>query len=92
VDGLLWNEQNGATPIFSDTTRDRLRLLMDGYSYAAGLLALGALAYGLRRRADWAVLSGLVVVYWTGVHVVFYGEPRLHIGLQPLIGLLASVP
>jgi 4-amino-4-deoxy-L-arabinose transferase-like glycosyltransferase len=92
ADGLLWNEQNGATPIFSTDTRDRLRLLMDGYFYVAGVVALGGLAYGLWRRADWAVFSALIVVYWTVVHVIFYGEPRLHVGLQPLIALLASVP
>jgi 4-amino-4-deoxy-L-arabinose transferase-like glycosyltransferase len=91
ADGLLWNEQNGATPIFSDTTRDRLRLLCDAYYYAFGLLALAGLAMGLRRRAGWAVFCGLTLAYWTLVHVVFYGEPRLHAPVVPLLALLASV-
>ena len=89
-DALLWNEQNGATPIFSPATRDRLRLLADGFYYSLGLLALAGLAQGLRRRAGWAVFALLVIGYWTLIHVVFYGEPRLHVPLLPVMALLAA--
>jgi len=91
ADGLLWNEQNGATPIFSVNQRDNLRRLADGYYYVAGLLALCGLAYGLWRRESWALFCGLILGYWVLVHVAFYGEPRLHVPVQPLIALLASV-
>lgn len=90
-DALLWNEQNGATPIFGNSTRDRLTFAMDAYYYAALLLAIVALAYGLRHRQGWAVFVLLVVVYWTAVHVVFYGEPRLRVPLHPLFAMSAGI-
>jgi 4-amino-4-deoxy-L-arabinose transferase-like glycosyltransferase len=91
ADALLWNEQNGATPIFSDAMRDALRVVMDGYYYAVALLAIAGLYLGWRRREVWPVFFCLVFGYWTLVHIVFYGEPRLHVPLQPLLAVLASV-
>jgi hypothetical protein len=88
-DALLWNEQNGATPIFSAGQRDRLTLLFDGYYYLLLALALPALVAGLAVRADWAVFAAGVVAYWTAVHVIFYAEPRLHVPLLPVLALLA---
>jgi hypothetical protein len=88
---LLWNEQNGATPIFSDGTRAALRVVMDGFYYFVAMLAVVGLHLGWRRRESWALFFALVFVYWTLAHVVFYGEPRLHVPLQPLLAVLASV-
>jgi 4-amino-4-deoxy-L-arabinose transferase-like glycosyltransferase len=90
ADALLWNEQNGATPIFSDTMRYALRVVMDGYYYAVALLAIAGLYLGWRRREVWPVFFCLVFGYWTLVHIVFYGEPRLHVPLQPLLAVLAA--
>jgi len=64
---------------------------MDAYYYAAVVLALIALVRGLLLRDDWAVFTLLVVAYWTLVHVVFYGEPRLHVPLHPMIAMAAGV-
>jgi 4-amino-4-deoxy-L-arabinose transferase-like glycosyltransferase len=91
ADALLWNEQNGATSIFSDGMRQLLRLVMDGYYYIVALLAVAGLYIGLRRRADWAYFFGPTIGYWTLVHIVFYGEPRLHVPLQPVLAILAAV-
>jgi hypothetical protein len=91
ADALLWNEQNGATPIFSDTARGALRVVMDAYYYAVALLAIVGLYVGWRRHEAWPVFFGLVFAYWTLVHVVFYGEPRLHVPLQPMLAVLAGV-
>jgi hypothetical protein len=66
-------------------------MLMDGYYYLLASLAAVALVVGFRRRERWAAFAGLVLLYWTAVHVVFYGEPRLHVPLHPLMAVAAAV-
>lgn len=91
ADALLWNEQNGATPIFSDNTREALRLVMNSYYYIVAALAAAGLYLGWREGHDWALFFTLTFAYWTLVHIVFYGEPRLHVPIQPLLTILASI-
>jgi hypothetical protein len=89
-DAVRWNEHNGGPPIFTDRTRDRIRLLFDGSFYAVGLLGLIAMVAGLLRGRSWALLLTLVAAYWVAIHIVFFAEPRFHVPLLPLIALAAG--
>lgn len=91
-DAILWNEQNGNYPIFSQTARGRLEALFDGYYYAVGFAALIGLGLALYRRASWAGPAASSLFLWTLVHVIFYGEPRLHFPVLPLLAMAATVP
>ncbi len=91
-DAIRWNEQNGGAPIFGAGTRHRLRLAFDGYYYAVFLLGFGGLIIGLTRRERWLGPVASALVLWTLVHVLFFGEPRLHVPVLPVFAILATVP
>lgn len=91
-DAVRWNEQNGGAPIFSAAERTLLRVLFDGYFYGAGLLALAGFVLGMRRRDRWLGPVASAVVLWTLAHVMFFGEPRLHVPILPLLSIVATVP
>jgi hypothetical protein len=90
-DAIRWNEQNGGAPIFGQAERERLRLLFDGYFYFAGALALAGFFLGLWRRDNWLGPVASAVVLWTCVHIFFFGEPRLHVPILPVLSIVATV-
>jgi 4-amino-4-deoxy-L-arabinose transferase-like glycosyltransferase len=89
-DAIRWNEENGAAPIFQPEERTRLRLIFDGYFYAMILLAVGGFAAGLRSRERWTGPIAATLVLWTLAHVLFFGEPRLHIPELPFLAVAGS--
>ena len=91
LDGLRWNEQYGAAPIFTPAERRTLRVIVtSGYWAVLGLAVLG-LTYGWWTRARWAAFGTLVLVTWTAVHLLFFAEPRFHMPVLPLITVAAGV-
>jgi hypothetical protein len=58
--------------------------------WALLVVAFLGLGRGVLRRRAWA--GGLLVVLlaWTGVHLVFFAEPRFHAPLLPLLALAAA--
>jgi hypothetical protein len=59
-----------------------------GHWLVLGLLLPALISLGLRDRA--VLLAGLLCLAWTAVHIVFFGEPRYHLPLLPLLLPLAA--
>jgi 4-amino-4-deoxy-L-arabinose transferase-like glycosyltransferase len=90
-EGLRWNEGHGGQEFLSGTARDGLLALSNVYYYAVlGLLALGVGRWFSLREPGRVLLLSLVV-YWTLIHLVFFGNPRFHAPVMPLIALLAAL-
>jgi hypothetical protein len=45
-----------------------------------------------RSRREGVIFVAIVCLVWTGVHIVFFGEPRYHVPLLPLLLPLAAAP
>ena len=92
TEGLSWNESHGGQPILSDVVRAGLASVSNLYYFALlGLVALGArLWFSLRDPGRLLLIS--LVVYWTLVHVIFFGDPRFHAPIMPVVALLAALP
>ncbi len=91
-DAIRWNEQNGGALIFGEAERANLRFVFDGYFYAVFTLALAGFVIGLKRRDPWLGPVASALVLWTLVHVLFFGEPRLHAPILPVLAIVATVP
>ena len=68
------------------------RLSLDGFYAGCWVLAgVWALRRGWRRRGgrEWAVLWSWAA-YLAVVHAVYYGDPRYHQALWPLLALAAA--
>lgn len=91
-EGLEWNLGHGSQPFLDEYVREGLLSLSNVYYFAVlGFLALGApLWFSLRHPGRLLLIS--LVVYWTAVHLVFFGDARFHAPIVPLIALLAALP
>lgn len=91
-EGLAWNEGHGGQEFLSTATRDGLRLLSNVYYFAVlGVVLLGV-PFWLSPREPGRVLLVSLVLYWTLIHLVFFGDPRFHAPIMPIAGLLAALP
>jgi len=91
-DAIRWNEENGGAPILMHSERTTLRVLFDGYFYAVFALSIAGFWLGLRRGERWLGPVASSLVLWTLLHVVFFGEPRLHVPVLPFLAVVATVP
>lgn len=83
TDVVLWLESFGLTPMGA-TSRSLVQWTVQlGHWAALALLVPAVLTLGLRHRA--IMLAGLLSLGWTAVHIVFFGEPRYHLPLLPLL-------
>ncbi|MEX2159445.1 MAG: glycosyltransferase family 39 protein [Dehalococcoidia bacterium] len=91
-EGLRWNEGHGGQEFLSAPTRDFLLTLSNVYYFTiAGVLLLGVpLWFSLRDPGRLLLIS--LVLYWTAVHLVFFGDPRFHAPMMPIAALLAALP
>jgi 4-amino-4-deoxy-L-arabinose transferase-like glycosyltransferase len=89
-EGLKWNEGHGGQQFLSDTGRAVLYTVSNAYYF--GVLALFALGLWLMARPIRAgpLLLLSLIVYWTVVHLVFFGDPRFHAPIMPVVALLAA--
>jgi len=56
-----------------------------------GLLLFGVpLWFSIREPGRVLLLS--LLLYWTGIHLVFFGDPRFHAPVMPIVALLAALP
>jgi 4-amino-4-deoxy-L-arabinose transferase-like glycosyltransferase len=86
--GLDWVESFGRTPLPAGV-RPALSLVVDmSYYLTLALAAAGALA--LRGRAPCCGFVAAVLIAWTGLHILFFGEPRYHLPLLALLLPLAA--
>ncbi len=88
-DSLLWIESFDRARLVPQT-RERMETMVDAYYY--GMLALALV--GMPLWASWRdrrrLLLLLVLVPWFAVHAVFFGEPRFHLPVLPIMMLLAA--
>jgi hypothetical protein len=91
-EGLKWNEGHGGQEFLSEHTRQGLFTLSNVYYYAVlGFFALGLPLWATLKKPETLLLVS-IVVYWTALHVVFFGDPRFHAPVVPIIALLAALP
>jgi len=91
-EGLAWNEGHGGQEFLSSAAREALRLLSNVYYFAVlGIMALGA-PFWFSLRHPGRVLLVSLVLYWTLIHLVFFGDPRFHAPIMPVVALLAALP
>jgi 4-amino-4-deoxy-L-arabinose transferase-like glycosyltransferase len=90
-EGLRWNEGHGGQDFLPGPVRDGLLALSNVYYFAVlGLLLLGTGRWiSLREPGRLLLLS--LVGYWTLIHLVFFGNPRFHAPVMPLVALLAGL-
>ncbi len=69
-----------------------VRRLAQGYYMVMLAAAFFSLKYvrKLKQQYPPTILAGLVILYWTGVHMVFFGMGRFHLPILPLIFLFSS--
>jgi 4-amino-4-deoxy-L-arabinose transferase-like glycosyltransferase len=92
AEALLWNEAHGGQPFLSNAEEFFLLGAANGYYYIVmGFFLLGAARWFSWREPGRLLLISLVA-YWTLVHVVFFGDPRFHAPIMPVIALLAAMP
>ena len=91
-EGLRWNEGHGGQPFLGEQLREALLTLSNVYYFAVlGFLLLGLpLWFSLRDPGRVLLLS--LIAYWTLVHVAFFGDPRFHAPIMPMVALLAALP
>jgi hypothetical protein len=80
----------GHTVFLSEGGRRVLRTLTDGFYYfvAAGAIAGLILPVGGTQRRRWPLAAALGG--WTLVHLVFFGDPRFHLPVTPVMAVLAA--
>jgi 4-amino-4-deoxy-L-arabinose transferase-like glycosyltransferase len=80
----------GHTVFLSEGGRRVLRSLTDGFYYfvAAGAVAGLILPVGRAQGRRWALAATLGG--WTLVHLAFFGEPRFHLPVTPVMAVLAA--
>lgn len=89
-EGLKWNEGHGGQPFLSAAARGGLLFISDAYYFAVFVfLVLGARLWFSHRDPGKLLLCSLVG-YWTLVHLVFFGDPRFHAPIMPVVALLAA--
>jgi 4-amino-4-deoxy-L-arabinose transferase-like glycosyltransferase len=88
--GLDWNAGFREGFYASEGLERFLRGLANGYWFAAlGLAAAGLLAVRSRLTNDLLILPAIVLA-WTALHVLFYGDPRYHYPVAFVLALLAA--
>jgi hypothetical protein len=95
-DGLAAVESYGTDRFMSDSTREGLRTVANGYGLVVGLVAGGIGLVVLARRAGspglFVVLTGLGMLV---PPLVFFGDPRFHVPAVPVaaigVGSIVSV-
>jgi 4-amino-4-deoxy-L-arabinose transferase-like glycosyltransferase len=80
----------GQTVFLSEGGRRALRSLTDAFYFfvAAGAVAGLILPVGGARRQRWPLAAALGA--WTLVHLAFFGEPRFHLPVTPVMAVLAA--
>jgi len=94
-EALAWTDAHGERPFLADRTRDALALLSSAYYFVLMALAAIAVAAWLARRR-WrddptGILLLSLIVYYTLVHIAFFGDQRFHAPIMPAICIWAAL-
>jgi 4-amino-4-deoxy-L-arabinose transferase-like glycosyltransferase len=91
-EALKWNEGHGGQAFLNDGVREALLGLSNVYYFSVLALFLLGTPLWLTGRDPGRLLLISLFAYWTLMHVVFFGDPRFHAPIVPVIALLASLP
>ena len=86
---IAWYEPPGH-PHFAPDARTGIGQLSDLWYYALLLLAAAGSVLLLRARVPGVALPLAAIGVWAAVSVVFFGDPRYHVPLLPLLALPAA--
>jgi 4-amino-4-deoxy-L-arabinose transferase-like glycosyltransferase len=90
--GLAASESHGKDPFLGDRLRRGLAVAADGYYYGVLALALPGLLWMVRR--PWEprrILLVLAVLGLVGAPLPFFGNPRFHVPILPLLCIAAGL-
>ena len=90
IDSWVWIESFGRTPLPSPDLRTAIIRSTSASYYTLLILAVLSAPLTLGVRNPQALFLTAVIVFWTLVHVAFFGEPRFHVPLLPLAVLMSS--
>ncbi len=91
-EGLKWNEGHGGQAFLNDQVREGLLGLSNVYYYSVLVLFVLGVPLWFSLRDPGRLLLISLFVYWTLIHLVFFGDPRFHAPIMPVVALLASLP
>jgi hypothetical protein len=91
ADGVLASESYNSDRFLPGWLRTGLTAVANGWYAIVGVLAVVSLWWWLRRReiGGWLIFLSAVGVGVVPV-VVFFGDPRFHVPIDPLIAILAA--
>jgi hypothetical protein len=90
-EAVAWIDGHGERDVLGSSTRNALRLLSDVYYYAVIVLAIAGVRRWFSLRDPVRLLLVSLAFYWTVVHVAFFGDPRFHAPIMPVVALWAGV-
>ncbi|MDP9237542.1 MAG: glycosyltransferase family 39 protein [Chloroflexota bacterium] len=89
-DAVLWIDGHGERFVLSRGVRTVLRALSNVYYYALIVAALAGIRRWCSLQDPPRLLLLSLVVYWTLVHMAFFGAPRFHAPIMPVLALWAA--
>ena len=87
---LDWNSGYEAGYYGSDAMENGLRDTANAFWFTALILAGVGLLASLRRLRDTFALLPMLVLAWTGTHLLFFGDPRFHYPIVFVVAILAA--
>lgn len=90
-EAVAWIDGHGERHVIASSLRSALRPLSDVYYYAVIALAIAGVRRWFSLRDPVPLLLLSLAVYWTLVHVAFFGDPRFHAPIIPVVALWAGV-
>lgn len=89
-EAVSWIDGHGERYVLSSAARRSLQVLSDVYYYALIALAIAGVRRWFSLRDPARLLLVSLVAYWTLVHVAFFGDPRFHAPIMPVLALWAG--
>jgi 4-amino-4-deoxy-L-arabinose transferase-like glycosyltransferase len=89
-EALKWNEAHGEHRFLSHAERRALAAISNWYYWLMLALALAGAGRWFSLRDPARLLLVSLVGYWTLVHVAFFGDPRFHAPIMPVVALWAA--
>jgi len=89
-EALKWNEAHGEHRFLSAAARTTLAAVSNVYYWLVLALAVAGIRSWLSLRDPARLLLVSLVAYWTLVHVAFFGDPRFHASIMPVVALFAA--
>jgi len=89
-EAVSWIDGHGERYVLSSGVRRPLQVLSDVYYYALIALAIAGVRRWSSLREPARLLLVALAAYWTLVHVAFFGDPRFHAPIMPVLALWAG--